>query len=166
MLFRLIRSILFCENCTALGPFSDPVVPDNIHEALHAFEKLLGKKGCLILIVWGMFLQKLQHDNPHIRLGMCLALEHKSPASILELKLIGLGWLDVYHLMNSEDSMGFDIYSLELLQINRQISVLVFDKSSIFSLALLVHSQIVLDALAPWRLRLVIYEIVTICYDL
>ena len=68
--------------------------------------------------------------------------------------------------MNSEDSMGFDIYSLELLQINRQISVLVFDKSSIFSLALLVHSQIVLDALAPWRLRLVIYEIVTICYDL
>jgi len=62
--------------------------------------------------------------------------------------------------------MGFDIYSLELFQINRQIAVLVFDKSSVFPLALLVHSQIELDALAPWRLRLVIYQIVTICDDL
>jgi hypothetical protein len=62
--------------------------------------------------------------------------------------------------------MGFDIYSLKLFQINRQIAVLVFDKSRVFPLALLVHSQIELDALAPWGLRLVIYDIVTICDDL
>lgn len=156
-LFCLLDGILNSKNGASLSPFADPVVLYYLHEAFHAFEKLLCKKGRLVLIVWSMLIQKLQDNYPHISFSMRLALEHKSSVCILELKLVSLPWLDIYHLFDCKNAMWFDVHSLQLFQVNCQIAVLVLNKRCIFSLTSLVHSQVKLNTLTPGWLCLIIH---------